>query len=57
MDLPAIPCGLMAKSFFNDTLELYKGNYSDLDKKQIKLDPTNIAWTTDVSKFHNIKKD
>jgi hypothetical protein len=24
LELPAIPCGLIAKSFFNDTFELYK---------------------------------
>lgn len=29
LDLPAIPCGLIAKSFFNDTFELYKCHGND----------------------------
>lgn len=49
-DLPAIPCGLVAKSFFNDTFELW-GN----KKGQIKIEETQIAWSSDVEfKFKNI---
>ena len=55
---PAIPCGLMAKSFFNDTLTFYKkfteGNNPKEDDK-IELNTSDIAWTTDVGKFNNIK--
>jgi len=54
LEAPAVPCGLMAKSFFNDTLELYN---QDKDKTQIEFDTTNIAWKTDIEKFKNIKKD
>ena len=55
LESPAIPCGLMAKSFFNDTLNLYK-NEGD-DKTEIVFNTDNIAWTTDVGKFSNIKKE
>lgn len=49
---PAIPCGLVAKSVFNDTYELYGPG----DKK-IDIDVKNIAWTSDIQyKFKNIQK-
>ena len=47
----AIPCGLMAKSFFNDTFQfilLSEGN------KTIKVNDTNIARKSDKDKFKNI---
>ena len=47
----AIPCGLMAKSFFNDTFQfklLSEGN------KTIKVNDTNIARKSDIDKFKNI---
>jgi hypothetical protein len=65
---PAIPCGLVAKSFFNDTFELYKFDSEPADKEdmtKIKLDDntkipikeTNIAWASDIEyKFKNIQK-
>jgi len=28
-DLPAVPCGLVAKSFFNDTYRLYLGDFNN----------------------------
>ena len=31
LDQPAIPCGLIAKSFFNDTFELFKCHEDDCD--------------------------
>ena len=47
---PAIPCGLIAKSLFNDTFAL-KG-----DSGPIKIEETNIAWTSDLKyKFKNIQ--
>lgn len=43
----------MAKSFFNDTLKLYK---QDSGKNvEIEFNTDDIAWTTDVGKFSNIK--
>jgi|ERR1711916_35173 len=43
------PCGLIAYSFFNDTLSL-----SDSSSSTIKLDKDNIAWESDVrDKFKN----
>ena len=52
----AIPCGLFAKSFFNDTFQLYKLNENG--KNQITINDTGIAWKSDVEKaFKNIKKD
>ena len=42
---PAIPCGLVAKSFFNDTYQLYKLNDDGNEiKPDIKIDDTKIAW-------------
>jgi hypothetical protein len=41
---PANPCGLIAKSYFNDTYKLYSGDYV---KTEIKIDETGIAWQAD----------
>lgn len=50
--LPAIPCGLVAKSVFNDTYKLIGP-----DGKQVTIDKTNIAWSSDIEyKFHNIRE-
>jgi hypothetical protein len=47
--LPAIPCGLVAKSVFNDTFELKMGS------TKIPIVETGIAWSSDVEyKFNNI---
>ena len=53
---PAIPCGLVAKSYFNDTFELYrKGNNGNPDVP-IKIQVNNIAWSSDIQyKFANVK--
>ena len=49
-DLPAIPCGLVAKSFFNDTFELHGAKTGN-----ISIDTKQIAWSSDVEfKFKNI---
>ena len=49
---PAIPCGLVAKSFFNDTYVLMKPD----NVTAVPIDETNIAWDSDVQyKFNNIK--
>ena len=55
---PAIPCGLMAKSFFNDTLTFYKkfnkeSKNPEKDNEEFDLNTSDIAWTTDVGKFNN----
>jgi len=60
LDQPAIPCGLIAKSFFNDTFELFKCHEDDCDTKpelriKIAIAQNDIAWTSDVQdKFKNI---
>ena len=41
----AIPCGLIAKSFFNDEYALYKNSISNDNK--IDIDEKNIAWQAD----------
>lgn len=47
---PAIPCGLVAKSIFNDTFKLMK------DGSEIKMSEKNIAWASDLEhKFSNIE--
>ena len=49
---PANPCGLVAKSFFNDSYEFYKGSIST--GNNITIDDSNIAWESDVEyKFKN----
>jgi len=56
---PAIPCGLVAKSFFNDTFALYKKNpngVSEKDDTLITIKEDQIAWTSDKQyKFENLK--
>lgn len=60
LELPAIPCGLIAKSFFNDTFELYKCHeddcFTNIDlRKRIVIHSNDIAWTSDINdKFKNI---
>ncbi len=50
---PAIPCGLVAKSLFNDTYALY--NYSNSVLTAVTINEDNIAWESDVKyKFKNI---
>lgn len=51
-DAAAFPCGLVAKSFFNDTFSVY-----NLNNTMIPIDSKNIAWESDVEhKFKNIPK-
>ncbi len=46
----AVPCGLIAKSLFNDRFNL------SLDNKNIIIDETNIAWSADKkNKYENSK--
>lgn len=60
LEQPAIPCGLIAKSFFNDTFKLYKCFGDDcstnIDKRtEIKIKNNDIAWSSDlIDKFNNI---
>lgn len=49
---PAIPCGLIAKSMFNDTFLL-----RDDSGKKIPIEETNIAWASDIQhRFQNMKE-
>ena len=54
--MPATPGGLIAKSFFNDTFQLWKkGQGSEADKR-INISEKGIAWSTDVQyKFKNVE--
>lgn len=50
----AYPCGLVAKSWFNDTFSLYDATNS----KDIKIVSDNIAWESDREyKFKNMDGD
>ena len=52
----AIPCGLFAKSFFNDTFLLYRDSQDS--RELINVSDKGIAWKSDVEKaFKNIQKD
>jgi hypothetical protein len=47
----AHPCGLVAKSFFNDTYTLYTDSPTP---QLVELDESDIAWKSDVdNKFFN----
>lgn len=49
-DEPAIPCGLVAKSFFKDTYNVTK--LADMSK--VTINENGIAWQSDVDyKFKN----
>ena len=46
---PANPCGLVAKSLFNDTFDMEKSG------TKIPMDETGIAWESDIQyKFKNL---
>ena len=45
----AHPCGLIAKSFFNDTYKIYKKDGNE----EIIISPDNIAWSVDKDKYKN----
>jgi len=51
----AIPCGLIAKSFFNDTFQLSTTTFNGTSSTGlITIDSENIAWKSDVEyKFKN----
>lgn len=50
---PIAPCGAVANSLFNDTLDLYRCENGDCSKA-VPVLRTNIAWPTDKStKFQN----
>ena len=45
----AHPCGLIAKSFFNDTYEIKRQGGNE----EITINPNGIAWSVDKDKFKN----
>lgn len=56
---PAVPCGLVAKSLFNDTFKLCNANKGDCNTltadNSVNIDETGIAWTSDLNyKFENL---
>lgn len=52
-DEPALPCGLIAKTFFNDIFTLNRqGN-----TKSISIDQKNIAWNVDIDFNYKQTKD
>ena len=53
----AIPCGLIAKSFFDDKFHDWKIIDSFGDISNLKVDETNIAWKADKElKYKNVDK-
>lgn len=61
---PAVPCGLVAKSFFNDTYSLCKCpqtdpcdcNFATSPQDKVEINRNNIAWSSDVEyKFKNLE--
>lgn len=62
LELPAVPCGLVAKSIFNDTYKLCKYEESESEcadvANLISIQETNIAWSSDVEfKFKNLEME
>jgi hypothetical protein len=59
--LPANPCGLVAKSIFNDTFTLYKGIVNDHNLKnanKVNWTEKGIAWETDIMlNFHRLEEE
>ena len=54
----AFPCGVVAKSFFNDTFQLYKQNLRQNQSREIRIDEEGIAWISDRKiKFKNLADD
>lgn len=51
-DSVAHPCGLMAKSVFNDTYSIKKKGGNE----RIVISKDNIAWTTDKDRYKNSEK-
>lgn len=51
----AYPCGLIAKSLFNDSYALYYTENVNVNTPptRIEFDETNIAWKSDRAKFKN----
>ena len=53
-DMPATPCGSVARSVFNDTYQLWKLDKDGNLDKRIAIDEKNIAWKLDKEYvFHN----
>jgi len=53
---PAIPCGLVAKSYFNDQYRIY--NTTDGERVLLEMDDSDIAWASDKeSMFKNVPQD
>jgi len=51
---PAFPCGLIAKSFFNDTYELYP---SANPNEKVRINDTGIAWKADLELKYKLPQD
>ena len=50
----ATPCGLIAKSLFNDTYQIMYSDTRDGIYTSLNINETNIAWASDVEhKFSN----
>ena len=50
----AIPCGLMAKNYFNDTFSNWTIIFTDKPNQNIEINDTNIARKYDRENYHNI---
>ena len=56
----AFPCGLVAMSYFNDSMSLYRSpiDEADLTVGNITIADDDIAWESDVQyKFFNLPED
>jgi len=51
----AYPCGLMAKSYFNDSFKFFKKAIDSDEEKEIKVNDKNIARKSDKEKYKNNK--
>ncbi len=57
-DAVAYPCGLVAKTLFNDTFIISKNYPFAPGASQVFINDSNIAWKSDLTyKFKNLEGD
>ena len=57
-ELAAYPCGIVAKSYFNDTFELYKQNVKQNQSREIRMTLSNQLYSKVICSisFNNVLK-
>ena len=55
----AVPCGLFAKTFMNDTYQVYsqKPDMENLELARLIIDDSDIVWEEQKIKYKNLPGD